>query len=292
MGLHLPPKSSLQGRNLSAIQKAARRHGWMHRNFDQGTRCWHFETDGDPDLQALIDSGWAAPSTDDYYKNRASVFMMAEQGTALMGARLRKRTPIAKADVAFAELMVGVDVLNGTGLVEVAEVWLFGSYMRRAAEVGDIDAVIFTRWVAPNFDTLTKGVAQAFAGVPWLERAMENLYGAGRTPADEMTHRLIFGDRRKPLLDGVQVTSFENGSGYSNLGAGMPAQRVFTRDGGWVAEDPVDRHASSEEAMDRPYKSLHIDQGTFSSRNEAEEAGPLRGALREQSASMVMQKAA
>lgn len=279
MGLHLPPKSTLNGAKITDIQKAVRRHGCYRICFETHTYHWFVEPADDPCLEALIRAGGTQPASEGERRGRPDLLVLSEVGVAVMHSRVRKRTPIAKADAAFAELQAGVEALNATGLVEVPEVWIFGSYMRRAAEVGDIDATVFTDWVAPDFDTLTKGVAKAFADEPWLQRAMRNLYGSGRTPAEEMQHRLIFNGRRRPILDGVDISGFNALSAQRTLGAGMPAQRVYTRAGGWFAEQPLPHHPWAKGPMDRPHKLLEVDQGVFSSCNEMNEQGPLRGDL-------------
>lgn len=256
-----------------------RKRGCYCLCFETNTYRWLVEPAEDLSLQALIRAGGTEPAPVSERRGRPDLLVLTEIGVAVMHARVRKRTPIAKADAAFAEMQAGVEALNATGLVEVSEVWIFGSYMRRAAEVGDIDATVFTDWVAPGFDTLTRGVAEAFADEPWLQRAMRNLYGSGRTPAEEMQHRLIFSGRRKPILDGVDISGFSALSAQRTLGAGMPAQRVYTRAGGWFAEEPLPHHLWAKGPMDRPHKVLEVDQGIFSSCNEMNEQGPLRCAL-------------
>lgn len=275
MGLHLPPKSTLHGAPVSSIQKAVRKFGWTEEDADDGRLLWSFTMQGDPSLEALIDAGGAKPSPGRNDRGGYPVYELTEIGSALMSARLRKRTLLKNADAAWLELKDGVAALNTTNLVEVSEVWIFGSYMRRAAEIGDIDAVIFTDWVVPDFDSLTRGVLRAFEGETWPKRAMKRMYMGGRTPAEEMTHILIFGGRRKPIFDSVRLSSFA-WQASSELRAGMPAQRVFTRSGGWNYEEPVRMHPSAHDPTDRPYSVLRIDQGEFSALNDSEEEGPLR----------------
>jgi predicted nucleotidyltransferase len=276
MGLHLPPKATLDGVLISSIQKSVRRYGWLdHGDGETSKRGWKFAMESDLALRALVNAGGAVSAGEQGFSG-SEIYDLTDFGNALMSARLRKRTPLKKADGAWLELKDGISKLNSTELVEVMEVWIFGSYMRRAAEIGDIDAVIFTEWVAPDFKTLTQGVARKFADEAWLQRAMDNLYGSGKTPAEEMTHRLIFGNRRKPIFDSVELASFRNQE-FSELRAGMPAQRVYTKSGGWITEDPVERHSSAEAPMERPHRSVRIDQGEFSSLNLSKEAGPLRG---------------
>lgn len=277
MGLHLPPKAKLDGVLVSDIQKAVRRHGWTeHADSEAEERRWNFGMESDLALQILVRSGGASLVADRDAKDGSETYALTDSGMGLMKARIRKRTLLKKADAAWAELKEGMAKLDATGLVEVMEVWIYGSYMRRAAEIGDIDAVIFTDWVAPDFQTLTDGIAHQFADEPWLQRAMSNLYGARRTPAEEMTYRMIFGGRRKAIFDSVQLASFRH-QDFSELRAGMPAQRVFTKADGWVAEESVKMHKSAKGPMNRPHYTVKIDEGEFSSLNLSKEEGPLRG---------------
>lgn len=67
-------------------------------------------------------------------------------GRAVMQSKSLKKTDLVKADAALMALLKHIDELNQNPdrLFTITQVYLYGSVMRRAAEVGDIDLEIRT----------------------------------------------------------------------------------------------------------------------------------------------------
>jgi predicted nucleotidyltransferase len=275
MGLHLPPKSTLDGIPVSQLQKALRRHVWVGRSPEDKENpaplLFSFDQDelreaGDfAQLDLMIQHDMAKLYREDESQHRSGektpVYALSPEGEALMGAHLRKRTSLAKADIAFGQLKRGIDQLNEDEIRQVDEVWIYGSYMRREDQVGDIDAAIVTSRPGPYKETL-EVIEELHEGEPWHNAAKRRMFGI----EEAYEHQIIFDGRKKPIFDGTKMNALE-------LRAGMPVQRIYTKEGGWRAEEILDRHPEAKSPMSKPQVSVTIDQGTFEARNANGAAG-------------------
>lgn len=237
MGLHLPPKASLAGVSVRAIKKAAAR-GYTH-------------ADDQPAYHALCAQGWA-------WRNEDGNIVTSPEGAALGMAHLRNRMPLAKADEAYAVLRTGIDALVAEGLV-TAEVWLFGSYMRREAFVGDIDVGVGLSYVG-SYRDFYAACAERYGHTPWHQACVRN---RDRWLLTTYASRVVFGDRRPSVFDGVEFD-------LSQADAGMPVQCVYTPAQGWNAGPVLAHHPDARGPLaPRTPITITLDQGTFTNTNTA-----------------------
>jgi hypothetical protein len=235
MGLHLPPGSSLDGVPVAHIKRAAART-YTHR-------------DDAPAFAALEKRGWA-------WRNAHRQVVTSEQGTALGRAHLRPRVPLAAAEAVYTTFQDGIDRLAQDGLI-TAEVWVFGSFLRRAPFVGDLDIAVRLSPVGGH-DAFMESCAARYGDQAWHQERMRD---RGRWMLSVTAHRTVFGRRRHPLLDGV---AFDLGQ----LVCGMPTRCVYTHDGGWHNGPVLDHHPCADgPASPRQPVVVAIDQGVFSTVN-------------------------
>ena len=268
MGLHLPPKSTLDTIPVSRIQKFMRREVFLGSSADDkdSPPPILFALDdralsrkgGLEEMSLIVDKGMARfhhVSRDARRKTQTPIFSLTPEGEALMFARLRNRVSLPKADAAFGDLKNGIGKLNKSGIARVTEVWIFGSYMRREQRVGDIDAAILIARTGSVEET-EKRISALHGDEPWHAAAIQR----SRWASDAYEHRMIFGGRRRAMFDGAKI-------GGRDLRAGMPIQRVYTAAGGWQAEGVLDLHPEATGPLDKPHARVTIDQGVFDTRN-------------------------
>nr|WP_111300284.1 hypothetical protein [Paracoccus saliphilus] len=119
----------------------------------------------------------------------------------------------------------------------------------------------------PAFDKAAAATKQA--GVPDARGSAKNM--SGTIP--------VIGGILLSALRGVQLEQFDVDNQCTVMRAGMPVQRIFTRNGGWNAEAPLEKHPVAEKAKQAPLQMIRIDQGDFMSHNEAPATGARLGPL-------------
>lgn len=271
MGLHLPPDATLNTVPVADIQQTLLTQGTltlggaprtsptqkaMTTTLD--TSRWDPERQADKhaQAQALLDTGFATrdPKT-------PSLIYMTEEGEALKHAVLRDRVPLEKADAVFETLKGRVKALNEEGINGVDEVWIYGSYMRRDQAVGDIDVAITTKDVLPIQDR-AQAIKEKHGQADWYKAAQQK--NNGTVTGQDYDAAMLFGHKQHPLLEDGQTTLFTLTS------MPVPCQRVYTRENGWQAEPPLDKHPQARDIDPpgrKPKVSITIDQGTFSNAN-------------------------
>jgi len=145
-------------------------------------------------------------------------------GRAVMQSKSMKKTDLAKADAALMALLKHIDELNHNPdrLFTVTQVYLYGSVMRRAAQVGDIDLEIRTER-GPRYARGTNFQLYLDACLACVRSFNPNYYDDGMTrEIDKAAEYLIFGKRRSPLLKGAQI----NSSQLQLIGA--PCQLIYS----------------------------------------------------------------
>lgn len=247
MGLHLPKNTTLDGIPVSTIKKIVNRH--RHQRFPYGA---HQDV-----YAALVRRGWitGGPAGD-----------LSQEARALGTAVLRARTPLAKADAVFETLKTGIAAINADGLMHVHELWIFGSYMRRAATIGDIDAGLHLLCQPGlDHDRVIAALEDRFGHESWFVRSADDRH---RWTIHNYAYRLLYPTRRPLLCDGVRLSLCE-------VEAGMAVQRVYTYAGGWHHEPILDQHPNARGPLpERTPLCIALDQGTFSTTNTTDTHAP------------------
>lgn len=165
-------------------------------------------------------------------------------GDAMARGKAKPRTVLAKAQVILNEFLQRVDALNGDhdAVRYVDEVWLFGSVLRNAESVGDIDLALVSNR-RPQFS--------GKEGYQAMEDHLEELL-ARRDDVPEvrgllwsaeswLTEKALYGPKRHLLLAGVQ-----DGTGdLADLA--VPCRLIYDRSrGGRVDDKVLDRHPASK----------------------------------------------
>lgn len=143
-------------------------------------------------------------------------------------ANLFPRISLKKADEYFNALRARINAFNADdplGL-KVEQVHLFGSYMRRADRVGDIDCEIKVRVPTPD---IRDEIAQRFRG----EKGFPPHAYYGRDRLDWYLHRCLF--------DGRKGRHYRNVFFGDTLlkSTGFPCQNVFSLETGWNISAPI-----------------------------------------------------
>lgn len=156
-------------------------------------------------------------------------------GRAVVQSKSMKKTDLAKADAALAELLKHIHELNQNPdrLFTITHVYLYGSVMRRAAQVGDIDLEIRTER-GPKYARGTDFRVYLDACLACVRNFNPNYYDDGMTgEIDKAAEYLIFGKRRSPLLKGAQINSHQ----LQLIGA--PCQLIYSDSKGIDLASPI-----------------------------------------------------
>lgn len=156
-------------------------------------------------------------------------------GRAVMQSKSLKKTDLVKADAALMALLKHIDELNQNPdrLFTITQVYLYGSVMRRAAEVGDIDLEIRTDR-GPRYARGTNFQLYLDACLACVRSFNPNYYDDGMTrEIDKAAEYLIFGKRRSPLLKGAQINSDQ----LQLIGA--PCQLIYSASNGIDLGAPI-----------------------------------------------------
>jgi predicted nucleotidyltransferase len=163
-------------------------------------------------------------------------------GEIIARAKVSARTPLTKARAVLDSFLERVENHENDpdAVTQVEEIWLFGSMLRGEETVGDIDLAMSTarkEMFRDNHDERYSHVEVM------LQRYGKEL--ATREDPWVMEERLtrfrLFGDRRHPLLSGVQTDFMDLAS------LGVPCRLIYDRKRGGRVDDPVlPRHPSSE----------------------------------------------
>jgi hypothetical protein len=187
--------------------------------------------DGAIVFEECLDRGLIDPET----------LKLTDGGEAIARAKAKRRTPIAKAQALLTEFLRHVDDLNRDpeGVRFVDEVWLFGSLMKEQESVGDIDLALKTvrrPEYAGNYDGMLRHLDKLLPNIDDAPRHWERSW-----PTESwVTNRALYGNRRHPLLAGVQ-------DGVTNLAAlAVPCRLIYDRKRGGRVNDPIlPRHPES-----------------------------------------------
>ena len=156
-------------------------------------------------------------------------------GRAVMQSKSMKKTDLAKADAALMALLKHIDELNQDPdrLFTITQVYLYGSVMRRAAQVGDIDLEIKTDR-GPRYARGTDFQLYLDACLACVRSFNPNYHDDGMTrEIDKAAEYLIFGKRRSPLLKGAQINSHQ----LELIGA--PCQLIYSASNGIDLGAPI-----------------------------------------------------
>lgn len=169
-------------------------------------------------------------------------YQLTKGGQAIAVGKARTRTPIARARMHIDNLLERINAYNSDpdGFLFIDQVWLFGSAMRGEDTVGDVDIALSTSR-RPPYDK---------SYYLMQERVEEVLQKRGEIPAQHgsllfsgeewLMKKAIFGERRHPLLSGVQT-------GTSDLESiGAPCQLIYDRSRGRVNDPILPQHPKSE----------------------------------------------
>ena len=140
MGVSLLPDLRIAGYRPSDFKtglRSFRRTGRPGRMIDLKT--FPQRRDGAIVFEECLDRGLIAPD--------GSGYRITQAGEAIADSKLRPRTALAAAKRVFDDLLDRVERVNADpgSVLQVEEVWLFGSLMREEPTVGDIDAALVAR---------------------------------------------------------------------------------------------------------------------------------------------------
>lgn len=168
-------------------------------------------------------------------------FVLTEDGEALARGKALKRTPLPKALEVLNDLLDRAAALNSDpeGIGFIDQIWLFGSVMREAPEVGDIDLAMLTSRRPHHQDDwngFLKLIDLQMNRHPDAPQSLPFRWSGEGWLRD----RALFGKRRHVLLSGVQ-------DGTHDLRQmGVPCRLIFDRQrGGKVWDDVLMRHPDS-----------------------------------------------
>lgn len=172
--------------------------------------------------------------------DRASL-KRTDAGEHIARAKAKPRTPIARADAILEQLLDRAVLMNACpdGLSLVDEIWLFGSVLRRAETVGDIDLAMTCSRILPDsggHDAYQARVEDCFERAQGTPQGLRYYW----EKEDWLRERSLFGKVRHPLLAGVQ-------DGFHDLASlAVPCRLVFDRQRGGRVDDPIlERHPTS-----------------------------------------------
>jgi hypothetical protein len=270
MGLHLPPKSTLDDMAVSDIRRTMDVYHSKVTDPETGEdrhALWteKLRTRMQPEqrrhMNSLLAHGFLQPHPKD-----SDTLFLTDTGQALWGAHIRKRHDLAFADKAFATLKEGVEKLDAHGIRKIAEIWIYGSYMRREPTVGDIDGTLITRRLYDH-DKEAELFREKELEQPWYQKQMRT-YGR-LSYTNEYTVRKVFGARQATVLKGMHIDESTT-KPWTLTSIYTPCQRVYTEAGGWKREEILSHHPGCTRPPDTR-KEVHvtIDQGTFSNSNES-----------------------
>jgi hypothetical protein len=233
MGINLDRNARIAGYRPSVFKNALRSFSRTRspgRMIDLQTvfsRC----RDGAIVFEECLDRGLIDPAT----------INVTPAGEVIICAKAQSRTPLNKALMVLNEFLDRIETLNRDpdGGRHVEQVWLFGSVMRSANNVGDIDLAVTSSRRARFADDhegrkghLDHLVAQmpgapVYSAWPWEKEGW-------------LFQRAIYGARRHPLLAGVQ-------KGTAILESlGVPCRLIYDRSRGGRVDDPIlPRHPNS-----------------------------------------------
>jgi predicted nucleotidyltransferase len=169
-------------------------------------------------------------------------YQLTKGGEAIAVGKARTRTPIARARMHIDNLLERINAYNSDpdGFLFIDQVWLFGSAMRGEDTVGDVDIALSTSR-RPPYDK---------SYYLMQERVEEVLQKRGEIPAQHgsllfsgeewLMKKAIFGERRHPLLSGVQTGTGD----LESIGA--PCQLIYDRSRGRVNDPILPQHPKSE----------------------------------------------
>lgn len=165
---------------------------------------------------------------------------LTDAGLGLATAKVVARTPWPKARAILDVFLDRVDRLNAdpAAIKQVDEIWLYGSFLREEATVGDLDMAIES-WRTEPFENLDAAVVQAKEQI----KAFPDAPQTWTFPWDRIEwlyRRALFGARRHPLLAGAK-------EGTSDLAPlGVPCKLIYDRSRGGRVDDPIlPRHPQS-----------------------------------------------
>ncbi len=174
---------------------------------------------------------------------RQNAHELTEAGEAIASGKAKTRTPLARAQMHVDQLLERIAAYNADpeGFLHIDQVWLYGSTMRGEETVGDIDIALSTSRRPPydkNWDLMQRRVREVLR-----ERgdSPANQYSPLFSGEDWLMRRAIFGERRHPLLAGVQ------GSTGDLAAIAAPCQLLYDRSRGGKVNDPIlPQHPASE----------------------------------------------
>lgn len=174
---------------------------------------------------------------------RQNAHELTEAGEAIASGKAKTRTPLARAQMHVDQLLERIAAYNADpeGFLHIDQVWLYGSTMRGEETVGDIDIALSTSRRPPydkNWDLMQRRVREVLR-----ERgdSPANQYSPLFSGEDWLMRRAIFGERRHPLLAGVQ------GSTGDLEAIAAPCQLLYDRSRGGKVNDPIlPQHPASE----------------------------------------------
>jgi len=168
-------------------------------------------------------------------------YKVSKRGEMIVYAKARPRRPLGRALPVLDHFLSRVQALNDDedAVRYVEQVWLFGSVLRGAKTVGDIDLAVTTarrpKWAA-DYDAMRRYANRMVDARPDAPTTRGTLWSAEHW----LTERALFGTTRHPLLAGVQ-------EGVSDLvGLGVPCRLIYDRSRGGKVDDPeLPRHPLS-----------------------------------------------
>lgn len=168
-------------------------------------------------------------------------YKVSKRGEVIVRAKAKPRTLLGRAQLVLDEFLGRVQAMNDDkDAVRYAEqVWLFGSVLRGAETVGDIDLAVTTarrpQWEA-DYDAMRRYANRLVDVRPDAPTTRGMMWSAEHW----LTERALFGTKRHPLLAGAQ-------EGVSDLaGLGVPCRLIYDRSRGGKVDDPtLPRHPLS-----------------------------------------------
>jgi predicted nucleotidyltransferase len=135
-------------------------------------------------------------------------FRLTPGGEAMVRGKAKPRTPLAKAQALLDEFLARVHALNSDeyAVRYVEEVWLFGSVLRGAETVGDIDLALVTDRrpqyrIKGGYEQMKAHLKKVMASRDDVPQTQGFLWSAERW----ITERALFGAKRHPLLASVHT---------------------------------------------------------------------------------------
>jgi hypothetical protein len=151
---------------------------------------------------------------------------LTDAGLIVARAKVVARIPLDKARLVLDGFLDRIDQLNSDpqAITRIDAVWLFGSFMREEASVGDIDLAI-SMSSTKRFGKIEEKIAHAKALLANFPDAPQD-WQFPWDRIDWLHRRAIFGARRHPLLSGAQ-------DGMNDLTSlGVPCRLIYDRERG------------------------------------------------------------